>query len=214
MPIKDVEKRRAYFRKWYAENRAKKPLKPKKIKIECLECKGLFMPKNKRQKYCTRECFYASMIGRKGPLGYKHTGETKKRMSESALKNGRGKYNLGYKHTGKMKERTRLSKLGSKNPNWRGGITPENTVLRRQPAYKKWRDEIFKRDNYTCQNCGIRNEKGLGHTIALNAHHIKPFSLYPELREVVSNGLTLYIDCHNLTKQGRGTSKNMYKAEN
>lgn len=181
------------------------------MKIKCLTCTGLFTPKNKRQKYCTRECFYASMIGHQRSLGKKHTEESKEKMRETALKDGRGKCNLGRKHTDEMKERTRLSKLGSKNPNWRGGITLENTVLRRQPAYKDWREKVFKRDDYTCQNCGVRCEQGLGHTVVLNAHHIKPFALYPELREVVSNGLTLCIDCHNLTKQGRGTSKNMYE---
>lgn len=36
--------------------------------------------------------------------------------------------------------------------------------------YKKWRIQIFKRDDYTCINCRIRGGD-------LHVHHIKPFSI-------------------------------------
>jgi 5-methylcytosine-specific restriction endonuclease McrA len=51
--------------------------------------------------------------------------------------------------------------------------------------YKKWRSEVYKRDEYTCQwpNC-----KGTKH---LNAHHIKRWSDYPGLRFNINNGITL-----------------------
>lgn len=78
---------------------------------------------------------------------------------------------------------------------------PTEGVLRRRIRYSKkmsdWRNAVFVRDNYTCQNCGIRN--GNGHTVVLNADHIKPFAYYPELRFELSNGRTLCLDCHRKT---------------
>ncbi len=73
--------------------------------------------------------------------------------------------------------------------NYQGGISAENHIIRNSTEIKIWRKKVFERDNYTCQNCG---EKGG----ELNAHHIKMFSQFPELRFDVSNGLTLCKKCH------------------
>jgi hypothetical protein len=59
----------------------------------------------------------------------------------------------------------------------------------------EWRRQIFERDNYTCQLCGIKS--GCGHRLILNAHHIKHWKDYPELRRDLNNGVTLCKDCHN-----------------
>jgi hypothetical protein len=81
---------------------------------------------------------------------------------------------------------------GDKSPMWKGGISPINKIIRRSIAYKEWREAVFKRDNYTCQECG---QKGG----TLHPHHIKPFAYYPELRFAIGNGITLCIDCHKKT---------------
>ena len=88
---------------------------------------------------------------------------------------------------------------GDKCPSWKGGITPINMKIRSSDKYKEWRTAIFKRDNYICQNCGTKSSKG--HTIFLEAHHLKSFSNYPELRFEISNGITLCKTCHELTKK-------------
>jgi 5-methylcytosine-specific restriction endonuclease McrA len=58
-------------------------------------------------------------------------------------------------------------------------------------GYKKWRQAVFTRDNFRCQHCGSEEH--------LEAHHIKPFSVAPELMYVVENGLTLCAECHKKT---------------
>lgn len=60
---------------------------------------------------------------------------------------------------------------------------------RRCSEYKLWRASVFKRDDYTCQTCGVRGVK-------LNAHHKKAYALFPELRYSLQNGVTLCETCH------------------
>ena len=78
---------------------------------------------------------------------------------------------------------------GENNPNWKGGISPLNRRLRNSSMWRIWRELVFQRDNFTCQNprCEFcHNLQG----VYLHPHHIKPFADYPELRFKVSNGIT------------------------
>jgi len=80
-------------------------------------------------------------------------------------------------------------RCGENHPNWKGGITRQNTKDRNSSEYNNWRKSVFERDNYTCQVCGK-----IGGSI--NAHHIKHFAKYKNLRLEISNGITLCITCH------------------
>jgi len=127
--------------------------------------------------------------------GRKHTEETKKKMSLSRKGQTRvftdeWRKNLSLASRGKPKPWC----SGENSPNWKGGITPINVMIRSSIPYLEWVRKVFQRDNYTCQKCGIRN--GCGKTVHLQAHHIKSFAEYLELRFDVNNGLTLCLDCH------------------
>lgn len=100
----------------------------------------------------------------------------------------------GKKHSLKTKKKigSRKYPKGKSHPNWQGGKTPINFKLRNSKEYKLWRIAVFERDNYTCVWCG---QKG----VRLNADHIKPFALFPELRFAIDNGRTLCISCHRKT---------------
>lgn len=59
-------------------------------------------------------------------------------------------------------------------------------------ADRDWRIAVFTRDKFTCRGCGKKGGR-------LQAHHIKAYKSHPELRHVLSNGLTLCVDCHKKT---------------
>ena len=83
--------------------------------------------------------------------------------------------------------------LPHEHQSWKGGRGSLNKALRSINKYKGWRATVFQRDNYSCQNCGSRKDE-------LEAHHIKRFSVYPELRYEISNGITLCKNCHRKTE--------------
>jgi len=109
-----------------------------------------------------------------------HSEETKLKISNS------------HKESGRFKK--------EKNPNWNGGISSSRTAFRGSTEYKKWRQDVFKRDKFTCQHCGNTKEY-------LHAHHLKSFA--EEMDNVdVSNGLTVCYKCHEKIhgfKLGKGS---------
>lgn len=100
-------------------------------------------------------------------------------------------------HKGHWIDKKRPNISGKNHYNWKGGRSRYCRFGYYTPRYIKWRTEIFTRDNYTCIWCGIKS--GNGKAVILNADHIKPFSLFPELRFAIDNGRTLCIDCHKTT---------------
>ena len=79
---------------------------------------------------------------------------------------------------------------GDSNPNWKGGVTSKNQIMRNNSEYHQWRIAVFERDNYTCQKCN--NDKGGN----LEAHHLESWESNQELRYIISNGITVCKDCH------------------
>ena len=146
----------------------------------------------------TRKKMSLAHKGWSSMLGKRHTEETKEKIRNS--RKGRPSGMLGKKQPLFTKEhRRKLSEAhkGTKSHFWKGGITPINLKIRMSLEYRLWRESVFKRDNYICIWCGLKS--GNGKTVILNADHIKPFSLFPELRFAIDNGRTLCVDCHKKT---------------
>lgn len=104
-----------------------------------------------------------------------------------------------------------LGMKGKDNPSWKGGITPIRHTIKTSSKYVQWRQDVFIRDNFTCQKC---HKKDGGN---LEAHHIKRFNIllieameymplldifsaamfYPPLWDLI-NGITYCKECHKL----------------
>lgn len=146
----------------------------------CLQCnKTIIKPVNEsvrifktRRKYCSTACMDEYRRGKPSC------------SPETAFQKG---------HTLYSEVDTRRKRTGEENNKWKGGVTPEHEKIRKSNRYIKWRQRVFERDDWTCQDCGKR---GNG---TLHADHVLPFSLFPELRFDELNGRTLCKPCHRKT---------------
>lgn len=100
-----------------------------------------------------------------------------------------------------MSESTRASgvRSGSRNGNWKGGISAKGKVGRSKAAYHDWKAAVLAKSAWKCAVCGVEH----GHVCdccgarhLLHAHHIKSFADRPDLRYEVSNGVALCSKCH------------------
>ena len=98
-------------------------------------------------------------------------------------------YGLYGETTAPLKPITKAMLALVKNKIDNDSIIIERHQQRHCNQYKQWREAVLKRDKYTCQYCGKVGGK-------LNVHHIKPFSLYPDDRFNIDNGITLCKQCH------------------
>lgn len=77
-------------------------------------------------------------------------------------------------------------------PFWKECVDPKIlglVVSRNSKEYRKWVKDVLQRDNYSCQDCGSKDN--------LQAHHIEPYSQNPYMRVVLENGVTLCGECHS-----------------
>lgn len=145
----------------------------------CLFCKKEFKVKTKKKKFCSIRC---CLIARK------------KRLIVC------GGFQKGVNYNLKKKNNFNNLPRGKDHWNWQGGISGSRD--RKNFLYKNWRISVFKRDNYTCQDCKKKEEV----SGKLEAHHIRPWAIYKKLRYEIDNGLTLCKECH--------TKTNGYKSKN
>jgi len=127
---------------------------------------------------------------------YKERPELRNQKRETAIRLGINPPTFrGSHHTEKTRKKMSEYKITNKerNPFYKGGISKINDLIRKSFKSKLWREAVFARDNWTCQTCGVKGGN-------LNAHHIKPFSQYPELRLATDNGITLCKECHRKTE--------------
>ena len=80
---------------------------------------------------------------------------------------------------------------GENNGRWDPDRTHEQRAEERKlPENTIWRNEVFNRDNYTCQCCGDNTGGNL------IGHHIESYTSNEDLRMDIDNGICLCKDCH------------------
>ena len=127
---------------------------------------------------------------RKANTGKKKSLEERKKISDRMKGNTIW---AGKKHSKKSKYlMSQKARKNEKSNFWKGGATKENKKLRSSARFRRWRDAVYKRDDYTCVFCGKRGGR-------LNPDHIKKFADFPDLRFNVDNGRTLCEKCHKGT---------------
>lgn len=147
--------------------------------------------RGKKHSYKTIEKMKLARAKQKiGPTSNK----TKRLLSRIAKEKGYGLWMTGKKlseeHKAKIKEHV---PRGKKCHLWKGGISYE---LYSPEWTKGFKNQIRKRDNQICMNCGIHREKL---KYALSVHHIN----YDKQCTLNQNCISLCRVCHGLTQFNR-----------
>lgn len=130
---------------------------------------------------------------KKTHLGKIASTETRKKMSLS---------HIGFKHPPRTEEwkikqrKAHLGRTGKLASNWQGGKTEATKLIRNSIEYKEWRNQVFKRDDYTCRFCKVKGKD-------LEAHHIYPIHKSIKFIYDVDNGITLCKFCHGFIDKKR-----------
>ena len=86
----------------------------------------------------------------------------------------------------------KLFNSGENHAKWRDDMTDEEREIGRcYPEYTQFVKRVFKRDNYTCQCCGLKPKRGLV------AHHLNGYNWCIEGRTDDKNAVTLCNNCHS-----------------
>lgn len=158
------------------------------VKIKCVVCLKSFYIKPcklKHRKCCSLEC---------------------RKKHRSIFLSGKNCPAYGRKVTDEQKKVLSIKNSGVNSPRWKGGRINLKNQIRATENYRKWRFEVFKRDNFTCVICSKNKTY-------LNADHIKPFATLLDKYNIKSredarncselwdlnNGRTLCCSCHKKT---------------
>lgn len=117
-----------------------------------------------------------------------------------------------------------LRQTGTKSPAWKPDkdcVTSLHCRIRTSSQYSQWREQVFERDDYTCQVSGQRG-------VELVVHHIKPFTTILEENSIetfeqaleckelwnVGNGITLSKEWHSQTSDNELAFHRVYGVRN
>jgi hypothetical protein len=180
--------------------------KDSRIEMICDHCKESFKQYKSQRRgevvFCSPKCRKAYFIGDKcqnyiGPVEFECI-TCGKECSITRSETG-----------GRIKERKFCSlkcrdeyMKGEHSPHWKGGIAPFSMVLRGIKEYQEWMQLVLLRDNYTCTECGSKENIQVHHKetwgkmiMELKIESVEQARITPELWNT-DNGASLCIQCH------------------
>ena len=133
--------------------------------------------------------------------GFPHTNESREKIRQARLKDGRVPY-LTKDGTHYMKGRR-----GKDHHSWQGGLTPEREALAQTDEWKSAVKAVWARSDAKCERCGtdhrkVDNRKANG----FHVHHITPFRV-KELRAEPTNLALLCRPCHHFVHSKKNADK-------
>lgn len=141
------------------------------------------------KKYCSCECSYSITLFKKGQIPWikgrkgiragelnnkwkgglvtKNCITCDKEFKVDPFRKDRAKFCSHRCHSDSLKGKSFCKETEFKP--LQEGMKSVNASIRNINRYRDWRIAVFQRDDYTCQKCGIRTQKGI--RVMLNAHH-------------------------------------------
>ena len=179
--------------------------KTKKIERKCPVCQKnftIYPSAKKAVNYCSRKCHIEAIKIGKAPSPPKVHFHPKTKIPRKCLICKREYYykNKRQKYCSRscFEVAHRENMCGSKNPAYKDGSSYTKRCYR-GPNWDKVRLDIYRRDNFTCRQCGVRcvGRRGLKkenwHRL-IQCHHIKNFKT--EIDNDQNNLITLCARCH------------------
>ena len=117
------------------------------------------------------------------------------------------------------------AKKGDKNPYHQlclnGGVKSHRELLkaiRNTFKYRQWRSDVYTRDGFICQKCGVKTNKLEAHHIKSTVAIIKEYSIANVEQALacdkmwdINNGQTLCQHCHSSTENYKGRNHKLLR---
>lgn len=129
--------------------------------------------------------------------------ETKERIRQARLKDGRVPYLVNGKHW--------LKQEGVHPGTWKGGITPERQAFYSSDKWKTVEAYVRDRDKNTCQFCGKKQPEDCKRQFDI--HHIYPFNKNKHLRANPDNLVVLCRGCHMFVHSSKNVERKFLPVE-
>ena len=169
----------------------------RRVEKKCIVCGKLFTTTHSKTQYCSEKCANSKKINGQ-IIQCENCGKefyvTQKELNRS-------------KHHYCSKECSGNAHCGERNSSFNPNLSEEDRLSRRRNianiGYSKFRTEVLKRDNYTCQITGLTSKE-----TTLIVHHLESYNLDKEKRVDISNGITLSKEIHSLFHKIYGYGNN------